>query len=185
MTKRSTSWLALFVWIAGCGGGCGGPNVEPASGGEASSDSVAGDEASAPPGTPHRPAPAADVGPPPVLRVSGERERAGGVAIRIENRGDAEARLAGRLALQHRDGGRWAPLASVSLDLRYSCEDRAPECVTLAPGASYLPPRWLGMIGDAQCACERCTAAPGGEYRFVVQSCDRAHTIEGEPFALP
>ena len=77
-----------------------------------------------------------------------------------------------------------AAVDGVSLGLRYSCEDPAPECVTLAPGGTYLPPPWLGVVGDAQCDCLRCAAAPAGEYRFVVRSCNQAHTAEGESFAL-
>jgi len=106
------------------------------------------------------------------------------VGIRIENRGDETTQLAGSVGLQYRSADARSDADAVHLDLRYSCEDEAAECVTLAPGAIYLPPAWLGTIGDAQCTCTRCAAAEAGTYRFVVRSCSGAHTVEGEPFEL-
>lgn len=177
--------LALCVWMAGCGGGCGGSSVvgdeDPPSEQAGGDDSTS--EGSERPVT--APAAPVDPGPPPVLRVVGEpdaHDRA--VALRIENRGTEAAELAGAVTLERRDGDAWAAVDGVSLGLRYSCEDPAPECVTLAPGGTYLPPPWLGVVGDAQCDCLRCAAAPAGEYRFVVRSCNQAHTAEGESFAL-
>lgn len=126
-----------------------------------------------------------DPGPPPVLRVAGvPAEHGRQVAIRVENRGDADAEISPDVGLQVRDGDSWSDVDSVDLHLRYSCEDEIPECVTLAPGGTYLPPPWLSMIGDAQCECAECRPAPAGEYRFVVRSCNRAHVIEGESFRI-
>lgn len=127
---------------------------------------------------------AADPGPAPVLRIVGavgryDRE----VAIQLENHGSEAAEVRGRLTLQRREGDRWVD-ASTRIDLRYSCDDQAPECVTLAPGAVYIPPPWLGTEGDAQCVCTRCAPAPAGTYRFVATTCRGAHTAEGEPFEL-
>ncbi len=174
-------WLCL--WIAGCGGGCGAaieateateaePATEPAP--ERPSESGAAPEAAEP----------VDPGPRPVLRVVGEPSAHDPtVAIRIENRGLEPTELARAVGLQVQDGAGFVDV-DVHLDLRYSCDDEAPECVTLAPGATYLPPAWLGTTGDAQCECARCGAAPPGTYRFVVRSCSGAHTIEGLPFEL-
>ena len=185
MRARSTFVLLIGLAIGGCSGGCSGPSESrqastrtatqrtEASGSEATDEPAA----DAPP--------AADPGPPPVLRVVGEPDRYDRqVAIHIENHGSAAAELRGRLTLQRRDGERWRDLET-RLDLRFSCEDRAPECVTLAPGAEYIPPGWLGTEGDAQCVCTRCGEAPAGTYRFVATTCDGAHTVEGEPFELP
>lgn len=181
MSPRPASLTILAcLWAAGCGGGCSGStSSDPTGEGMADTtqtESTGGaqtDEASEP----------VDPGPPPVLQVSGEPdEHSRRVAIRIENHGTDEAEIAGAVVLQRRSGEGFEDVEGVSLDLRFTCEDEPPECVTLAPGAVYLPPPWLGTIGDAQCACEECGPAPAGTYRFVVQSCNRAHTIEGDPF---
>lgn len=177
--------LALCVWFAGCGGGCGGSTV--ASDEDPPSEQAGGDDSTSEGTTDSVAAPAApvDPGPPPVLRVLGEPDAHDRlVALRIENRGAEAAELSGTVALERRDGDTWAPLQGVSLDLRFSCEDEPPECLTLAPGGIYLPPPWRGMIGDAQCECERCAAAPAGDYRFVVRSCNEAHAVQSESFAL-
>ncbi len=173
----------VCVWIAGCGGGCGGsiaagedPPAEQAGGDDSTSETSAAQEPVAAP---------VDPGPPPVLRVVGEPDRHDRtVAIRIENRGTEPAELAGTVGLERREGSAWSAVDAVALDLRYSCADEAPACVTLAPGGAYLPPPWRGVLGDAQCDCERCAPAPAGDYRIVVRSCDRAHAIAGDEFAL-
>ncbi|MCU0674758.1 MAG: hypothetical protein MUE69_18460 [Myxococcota bacterium] len=104
--------------------------------------------------------------------------------LHVRNVGDAVARLKGRVRLEQRGSNGWEDVA-LELGLRASCEQAIPECVSLVPGAELLPPRWLGTRGDAQCACERCTAVTG-ELRFVVESCapegHTPHRIEGEPF---
>jgi hypothetical protein len=180
---RASSILTLVTTLAfaGCGNGCSGSTEEaPAP----SHGSTAQTEASGQESPPEMPPHAVDPGPPPELRVTGERARHGReVTIRIENRG-AQTRVAGQLVLQRERDGTWATENGVQLDLRFSCHDEAPDCVTLAPGAVYLPPSWLGTIGDSQCLCERCVPAPSGTYRFLVTSCGGAHVIEGEPFDL-
>lgn len=177
--------LALCVVFAGCGGGCGGSTVGP--GEDPPSEQAGGDDSTSEGPSEGAASPSApvDPGPPPVLRVAGEpdpHDRL--VALRIENRGAEAAELAGTVTLERRAGETWSPVEGVSLDLRFSCEDPAPECVTLAPGGIYLPPPWRGVIGDAQCDCERCAAAPAGDYRVVVRSCNQAHAVESEAFAL-
>lgn len=175
IASRFTAPLVCLC-IAGCGGGCGGPGepdpqIEAASGGETAGDPERRSEV------------IVDPGPPPVLRVVGEPDaHSRRVAIRIENRGREATQLAGSIELQRLAGDTWSDMARVHLDLRYSCDDEAAECVTLAPGATYLPPEWLGTIGDSQCACERCAPAEAGTYRFVVRSCDGAHTVAGQSF---
>lgn len=174
--------LVLCVWIAGCGGGCGGATATPAD--DPTEPRAAGDDSHAAPPT-EAADPPVEPGPRPVLRVVGQPDpHSRSVALRIENRGAENAELSGAVALQRRSGEAWSDVEGTSLDLRFSCEDAAPECVTLAPGAIYLPPPWMGLVGDAQCLCERCAPAPAGEYRLVVRSCSRAHTVEGEPFTI-
>jgi len=173
--------LLLCLWAAGCGGGCSGssappadPGPDPAPGAEEGTGGEDRAGAAEPP---------VDPGPEPVLRVTGEPSgHAPRVAIRIENRGDEAAELATALGLQRRAGEAWRDVEPVELALRFSCEDPVPDCVTLAPGAVYLPPPWLGTTGEAQCECAECGPAEPGEYRFVVRSCSRAHAVAGEPF---
>lgn len=174
--------MALCALFAGCGGGCGGapeageddPAVAETGGGDGESSE-----------TPEpAPEPVVDPGPPPVLRVLGQPdEHEARVAIRVENRGAEVAELGNRVDLQRRAGDAWEDVSAV-IHLRYSCDDPVPDCVTLAPGGTYLPPAWTGDIGDAQCACEECGPAEAGEYRFVVHSCNGAHAIESAAFTF-
>lgn len=179
--RSSILTLLTTLAFAGCGGGCSGTTEESPS---PTHGSTAQTEASGNEAVPPMPPPAVDPGPPPELRVTGEQARHGReVTVRIENRG-AQARIGGRLVLQRERDGTWATENGAQLDLRFSCRDEAPDCLTLAPGAVYIPPPWLGTIGDSQCICTRCAPAPTGTYRFVVTSCGGAHVIEGEPFEL-
>jgi len=175
---------AAFVClcIAGCGGGCGSANGEPVDD-DSVADEQSGGETRVPP--PRESEEIIDPGPAPVLRVVGEpNAHTRAVGIRIENRGDESTEIAGTLELWRLTDGVWRAEGSVQLDLRYSCEDEVAACVTLAPGATYLPPEWLGSVGRSQCACEGCAAAPAGSYRYVVRSCNRAHSVEGVPFEI-
>lgn len=178
-SRLSAVWFCF--WIAGCGGGCGGA-LETGEGQPPPEQTPTDQAAESPADEPPVSAEPVDPGPRPVLRVVGEpapHERT--VAIRIENRGSEPVELAGTIGLQRQEGSTFEDV-SANLDLRFSCEERAPECVTLAPGAAYLPPPWLARLGDAQCECDECAVAPGGTYRFVIRSCNGAHTIEGQAF---
>lgn len=175
---RAIHASVLCFWVAGCGGGCSGLAEEDPDPAARSEARATGGEATSPD------APVVDPGPAPSLRVLGVPETHGRtVAIRVENHG-AQTELTGAVTLQQRDGDAWADVDGASLDLRFSCREEAPECLTLAPGAVLLPPPWLGTIGDAQCICTRCGPAEAGTYRFVVRSCNGAHEALGEPFAL-
>lgn len=174
--------LVIGLTLAGCGG-CSGPTEDTSPTSSATQRTEAsGSESSSP--DPEAAGAPVDPGPAPVLRITGTPERDGPVAIRVENHGTDAAELSGRLIVEHREGEAWEP-ARASLDLRYSCEDRAPECLTLAPGAVLIPPAWLGTWGDAQCVCTRCGPADPGSYRLVATSCSGAHRIESDPFDLP
>ncbi len=171
----------MFLWAAGCGGGCsgssgggGGEPVDPGPEGSASSGGAGAGEV-------RDEGPPPDPGPPPVLRVAGAPDaHSRAVELRVENHGTEEASLASAVTVQRLDGEAWVDRAR--LELRFSCTDPVTDCVTLAPGAVYLPPPWLGMVGDAQCDCDRCAPAEPGTYRFVVRSCGGAHAVESEPF---
>ncbi len=173
--------LIVAVTLTGCGG-CSGPGETEAA--PASTAATQRTEATGSEATPE-PTAAAEPGPVPVVRITGAPDRDRRVAIRVENRGTEAAELRGAVTVQRRAGESWEDARAARLDLRYSCEEEAPECVTLAPGAVLLPPEWLGTWGDAQCVCTRCGPAEAGTYRFVVTSCSGAHTALSEPFDLP
>jgi len=179
------SHLALIVCLcfAGCGGGCSGASEEadPPESRASQRTEASGGEST--PG-PVESEPPADPGPAPELRVTADVDAyAGHATARIANLGD-ETELSGALGLQRRRGEAWSDVDGVALDLRFACDEEPPECVTLAPGAVFIPPAWLGTGGDAQCGCEECSPAEEGTYRFVVRSCNGAHTVAGEPFEL-
>lgn len=161
-------WTGLALTLLGvtaCSGGCGGADdvvrpapVEP---GAPRADEPMRDTSETASST----SPPVDPAPAPELSV----ELLEGGALRIRNVGAHEVRVRGALRLERREGDAWVAQSS-DFGLRTRCEDPVPECVTLVPGAELLPPRRLGTVDDARCACERCAAAEG-ELRFVVESC--------------
>lgn len=173
--RAPSSILILFASIvAGCSGGCSGASEETPATASAQRTEASGGET---------PTVAAEPGPVPVLRIAGAVDRYDrSVALRVENRGTEQIELRSALALQQQDGEGWGEV-SARLALRDSCSADAPECITLAPGAVYIPTAWKAKLGDAQCGDGE--AAPAGTYRVVVTSCSGAHQVEGEPIALP
>lgn len=177
------SLVAFFcVAIAGCGGGCSGSvDEEPSTSGSAAQRT----EASGGERDDEQPTPQADPGPPPEVVVTAEVDgHSRQVTPRVANHGD-QTQLASAFVVERRRDDGWTAVEDVDLSLRFSCDEVAPDCVTLAPGAVFIPPPWLGMIGDAQCICEHCRRAEAGTYRFVVRSCGGGHAVAGEPFELP
>jgi hypothetical protein len=172
-------WVALatiyVVALTGCEG-CGGPDdprveTERASGNEESS----GGEDGVSPGR----------SGPSTLRILGEQQAPREITITVENRGTEPVRLAPKIEVESAsDDGSFAPVDAMgNITVRASCDDTAPECVTLVAGAVLFPPPWFGTVGHAQCACERCVPVESGRYRFVVHTCDGGR-IDGEPFTL-
>jgi hypothetical protein len=174
---------ASLVGSVSCSGGCGGAPVANDSTdttrGESSGSTTSPGTASEAVASSSGSSAPRDASPPPRLEIVLQDD-----VLHVRNVGDAVARLKGRVRLEQRGSNGWEDVA-LELGLRASCEQAIPECVSLVPGAELLPPRWLGTRGDAQCACERCTAVTG-ELRFVVESCapegHTPHRIEGEPF---
>lgn len=167
--KRSVVGLRLALFaslvLSACSNGCGGASseTEPTLRTEGSSEvtpSESPNEATSPP--PEAPP---DPSPAPELHV----ELDGEDVLRVRNVGNALVRVRSAVKLERREGSTWRE-QSASFSLRASCDERAADCVALAPGAELLPPKWLGTIGDAQCACERCVPARG-EVRFVIETC--------------
>ncbi len=175
--------LALVIFSRACGGshGCGASSSSSAS---ATRDPRPLPASSANgPGSSARPSASF---PAPEVTVRGEPFRGSRqVAIVVESRGKTPAHLAGALTIEREVHGHWAKVAHMgAMTLRTDCESKPPDCVTLVPGAELRPPPWLAVVGAAQCRCDGCARASAGRYRFVVQSCDQAHRIEGVPFDL-
>lgn len=147
--------------------------------------------ASVPPTTTATTAPAASsvtpvpAGPAPTLAFVAT-PGPDGIVLSIANHGSSEASLRAQIEVEVDHEGTFtaAPSAS-SLTLRYDCSHEAEDCTTLAPGAELLPPSWLGTWGDMQCVCTRCGPVEAGTYRLVATTCDGAHRIESNAFALP
>ncbi|MGE0784831.1 MAG: hypothetical protein AB7S26_04010 [Sandaracinaceae bacterium] len=182
MPRRAALVWFVCLWVAGCGGGCSGAGP----GGGASGDGTGGGGGGS---QGHEgqadTAAVVDPGPAPEVTVIAEPARhARDVGLRVENHGAEVVQLSSAVGVERQDGDAFRAVDGVEMHLRFDCEVAPPECVTLAPGAAYLPPAWKAMVGHAQCECERCAAAPPGNYRFVVRSCNRAHAVVSEPFAV-
>ena len=185
------SILALFVIVAACGGSgaaptTGAPHAASSSEGRATTETSSETAVVAETVETAEPvARRAPEGPPPRVTIGGEQQRdSPRVAITVVNRDASEARIAPGVRVERELEGAWSALGDVGpISLRMDCAHEAVECVALVPGAELHPPEWLGTIGDAQCACERCVPAEPGRYRFVIESCD-GHRIEGEPFSI-
>ncbi len=93
-------------------------------------------------------------------------------------------------------GKGWTPVGVSGLLLRANCRPDpktrvltppalAHGCITLAPRKTFRSQPWLGTLGDAQCACERCRPARPGTYRYLGQSCgDRKSRIYSAVFRV-
>lgn len=178
--------LFLALALASCGSSTGAGTTPPPEARTSSATTAAERGSTEDDGEAASTTAAVDEGPPPVLALRGTPGHDGQVTIALENRGTEPARIAPRIVVERETdggGGGFAPVDGIgALTLRSDCETDAPACVELAPGAALYPPSWLGTRGDAQCACERCTAVPPGRHRFVVTSCGGTHRVEGEPF---
>ncbi|WP_157068705.1 hypothetical protein [Sandaracinus amylolyticus] len=183
MTRTLFLWIAMLASCSGSRGTSTPAQGAPEQVGETPTSTTSATTTAADQGSTEAPA---ETGPAPVLAIRGTPARAGReIAIVVENRGTELARVSPRLVLERAsDDGRFTRVDPVELALRPSCEREAPACVELAPGAALHPPAWLGTMGDAQCACDRCAPAEPGTYRFVATSCGGAHRLEGEPFEI-
>ena len=183
MRVVATLGLGIMLAVSGCGSRAdtSGPRQRP------------NRPATTPPRSPSDGHPAADpppsTDPPPAAAAPSEVRVVGApssseVAISVTNASDGPVQLAKALVVETAHGSSWSELQGVGeLALRSDCQTAAPACLTLVSGATLEPPAWLGTVGDAQCACERCGPAPVGRYRFVAHTCSGAR-IEGAPFEL-
>lgn len=111
----------------------------------------------------------------------------GSVTITIANGTDQAIELRRALAVEQLQADeQWMALLAVGdLWIRQGCDadgdvlfpdGMAEDCIRIEPLTQIEVQPWLGTIGDAQCACERCTQVPAGRYRIAAQGCDgQAH----------
>jgi len=109
-------------------------------------------------------------------------QKPGEVGILIENGTEVPVEIESELVIERMGDGGWEEIFTSGLLVRPSCDAKVDKCVTLPPHASTKPPPWLGMEGDAQCACKDCATPRAGRYRFVARKCDGSASFEGEPF---
>ena len=120
------------------------------------------------------------------------REDGRAVKLWVVNESDTAVRLRRAVRIERRVGVDWQAVDVSAVWLREDCRPRdgilfwqggEDECVDIAARRTFESIGWMGMIGDAQCACEECGRAPRGEYRFLVTTCAGA-VQASEPFAL-
>ncbi|MFW6050399.1 MAG: hypothetical protein ACODAU_04450 [Myxococcota bacterium] len=175
---RMEGWVVALAVVAfgGCEG-CGASEEAGEGAAEAASEGARASGAEAPDPEPGTPPEVTVHAEPPELAEPGQQ-----VPV-VRSRGEEPVRLGRKVTVERHADGSWRDAATVAL--RDDCDDPVPDgCVALVPGAELHPPPWLGLLGEAQCACDGCEPAPEGRYRFVVRSCDGAHEVPGEPFGL-
>jgi hypothetical protein len=107
-------------------------------------------------------------------------------AIDIVNVSASTMSLRGRLIVERKRDGSWIETPVVFQAIESCDGNDAPECVTLAPGARIRPVAWSGYTCSGQCTrpCRSNHYNGPGEFRFVVQSCDRTRRYTSQPFHL-
>lgn len=118
------------------------------------------------------------------VKVAGEATPEG-VRVSIQNRGKDSVSLRSRLNVIHGDGTAAIPANAEGPVLRWSCEQAATTCVTLAPGAEYLPPPWPGKSGKGTCSeCASCVDLAPGSYVLVAKACDKDVEARSDAFVI-
>lgn len=108
-----------------------------------------------------------------------------GVQVSVQNRGSASVSLRSRLDVMRSDGSVATAATTEGPVLRWSCEQAQTPCVTLAPGAEYLPPVWPGKRGKGTCGdCATCEDVAPGSYVLVAKACDKDVEVRSEAFAI-
>jgi hypothetical protein len=118
------------------------------------------------------------------VKVVGEAS-AQGVQVKIQNRGKGNVSLRSQLHVIGGDGTTALPANAQGPVLRWSCEQAVTTCVTLAPGAEYLPPPWPGKSGKGTCGeCANCVDVAPGSYVLVAKACDKDVEARSDAFVI-
>jgi hypothetical protein len=108
-------------------------------------------------------------------------------ALAVENHG-SEISLSREVLVERKLDGAWIK-ANVLFELAEKCGagEEPPACVDLSAKGSLTPVPWNGYTCSGQCprSCRSNHYAPPGEFRFVVQTCDRKQRYRGEAFVMP
>ncbi|MGC2658988.1 MAG: hypothetical protein WA324_13600 [Bryobacteraceae bacterium] len=107
-------------------------------------------------------------------------------AIEIANEGDSEMAIRGSLIVERKRDGHWIQTPVVFQAVEACDGNDAPHCVHLAAGAHIHPVPWNGYTCSGQCtrSCRSNHYNGPGEFRFVVQSCDRSHRYVSDSFEI-
>lgn len=118
------------------------------------------------------------------VKVAGEATPEG-VRVSIQNHGRESVSLRSQLNVIRGDGTAAIPANAEGPVLRWSCEQAVATCVTLAPGAEYLPPLWPGKSGKGTCGeCANCVDVAPGSYVLVAKACDKDVEARSEAFVI-
>jgi hypothetical protein len=143
---------------------------------------------SSPPSTP----PKNDAPPTPPVETGDVRVEltVEGRSLVITNYTGIPVRFQREILVQTKEEDVWVSVAASGLLLREQCTDpggglyEPPACVEIAAGATFRAAPWLGMVGDAQCACEECGPAEPGGYKMGVTPCDGGDPVWSAVFPL-
>jgi hypothetical protein len=107
-------------------------------------------------------------------------------SIDIVNVSASTVSLRGKLIVERKRGSGWIETPIVFQTIVACDGTDAPECVSLAPGATIHPVAWNGYTCSGQCTrpCRSNHYNGPGDFRFIVQSCDRTRRYTSEPFHL-
>lgn len=117
------------------------------------------------------------------LTIRAHTQNENGVEFVVANAGREPISVSPELVLETKTGGEWrASEPRTTVVLRRDCATPPSECVTVAPGAEWFPPRWKAIAGASTCADAAEGNAIVGELRFVAKSCDGTTRYVGDAF---
>lgn len=115
------------------------------------------------------------------------------VPITVINNSDKDITVERKIKIEVQKGDKWELTDIDGVLLRKDCESDSKGIVTskkLYEGSLIIKSKetfngapWLGMFGDAQCACEKCVPVEPGIYRYKARLKDGAYII-GQSFEL-
>lgn len=117
------------------------------------------------------------------LTIRAHTQNDEGVELVVANAGREPINVSSELVLEAKTIGEWRAVEPRTVvAIRRDCATPPSECVSLAPGAEWFPPRWPAVAGTSACAASPEGTAAVGELRFVAKSCDGATRYVGDAF---
>jgi hypothetical protein len=102
----------------------------------------------------------------------------------LRNRSDRAVRLSTAVGIERKTPAGWKAIEAEPLLLRFCCDTAPQKCLTLVPGAEYLPPAWQMSHINVQCAVHPGPQVEPGKYRLFVDGCQKAFRIYSQPFVI-